>query len=177
MKRVLPFSLALLTGCIPAELAYIQPTGTELATLTGKFIRQSFQDWERYEVRGIDGLLIRRSMLEENAETVVRIAPGPRQIYVRFEYNRGRPASQFFRGPAEPTIAYYFLRARFEAGREYQVNGKVGAQFTELWIEEKSTGRAVSARVPCTPRPKNALTEAVCSKPAAEARPDRSNGL
>jgi len=176
LKHILLFSLPLVAGCVPSEMAYIQPDGIEVATLTGKFIRQSMQDWERYEVRGVDDLLIQRSMLNDNAETVVRIAPGSHQIYVRFEYNRGRPASQFFRGPAEPTRAYYFLRARFEAGREYQVNGKIGAQFTELWIEEKGTGRAVSARVPCTPRPRNAVTEAVCSKPAAEAGP-RSNEL
>jgi hypothetical protein len=166
--RRLAFGAALLlAGCVSAERSYVEPTGPDVARLSGKFVRESITDWERYAVRGIDQKRAGGSFLGDAADVVVSVTPGEHRVFVHFEYNRTR-SGQLFRGSAEPTEAYYILQGRFESGKEYQLNGKVGAQFTEVWVEEKDTRRTVSLRVACVPRTKSALTPAVCSKPAAE---------
>ena len=165
---------ALLTQGCASDRPYVEPTGSDVARLSGKFIRDSHTDWERYALRGIDGLETPRSMWQDAADVTVAVTPGPHRVVVKFEYNRTR-RGQLFRGPGEPTEAYYILQARFEPGRDYQLNGKVGVQFTEVWIEETGTGQVASLRVRCVPRSKNATAPAICSKPAGEAAPRQSN--
>lgn len=164
----------LLTQGCASDRPYVEPTGSDVARLSGKFIRESHTDWERYALRGIDGLETPRSMWQDAADVTVAVTPGPHRVAVKFEYNRTRRA-QLLRGPSEPTEAYYILQARFERGREYQVNGQVSAQFTEVWIEEKQTGQVASLRVRCVPRSKNANAPAICSKPVGEAASSQSN--
>jgi len=171
MKHTIALCAVLLLHGCASDRAYVEPTGPEVARLTGKFVRDSISDWERYEIRGVDGLTTPRPFAGEAAEVTVAVAPGARRIFVRFEYNRTR-SGQLFRGPGKPTEAYYILEAQFQSGREYQANGKVGAQFTEVWIEERGTGQTVSSRVACQPRPASAAP-AICSKPSPQGTPSQ----
>jgi hypothetical protein len=165
MSRIALALSLLLYGCA-SDRPYIEPKGSDVSRVAGKLVRETRADWERYALREIDGLEIPRSLWEDAGDVTVAVAPGLHHVLVRFEYSRTR-RPLLFRGPGEPRHAYYVLQARFEAGREYQVNGDVGGQFTEVWLEDKVTGQAASARVRCEPGPKT-MTAPVCRKPAGE---------
>jgi hypothetical protein len=168
--------MALLHGCA-SDRAYVQPTGPDVAQLTGRFIDNGSgwgdgSGWEDYEIRVIDGLSTPRSFTGRTSDLTVAVAPGAHRIVVRGAYYR-RPAftTTLLRGHGEASEAYFVLQADLKLGRQYQANGKVSQHFMEVWIEEKGAAEPASTRVACQPRLLSARTPAICSRPRPENEP------
>ena len=132
--RLLVF-LVLLSGCASAH-RYDQPSGSDIAHLVGKSVREGAFDWEALSVSAVDDRYIRDSFFG-NASHRATLTPGPHRVVVRASFNRQLSGA----GPFE---AYVVVQFDPRPGIQYRLAGEVRDNLYIVWIEDLLSGERVS---------------------------------
>ena len=125
-----------LAGCSSVN-RYVPPTSQDVATITGKWLRNSWFDWESYSVTTVDDLYVKMPAFNGEHAARVALTPEPHRIVAYSKFNR-----QF--GGGGPFDAYVALAFEPKANGRYRVNGRVRDNLFEIWVEDLDTGERAS---------------------------------
>lgn len=121
-----------LAGCTTAT-SYIDPTGPDIATVTGTKVEREAFDWDDFFPLVIDGRYTYRKgvLFGGTNATPIPMSPGGHKLVIE---------ALFMRGLGQRFEAYVPLNVQLLPTHKYRVRGIIKDNLAEVWLDDETTG-------------------------------------